>query len=494
MELALDQFARPWDARYVTAFEIVAGENEVEQIHYCSDCLERAQAKLLLNELLRPCDSCLDMRNTYVQDVFKAQGNFHEAWQQWNPCPTKAEIKTTDGHRDLGYDELIRMNIIFKEDKRFGGLEVDPFQSAGVIATVILGGGVTTYFQYKTKRHNDRKYEQDIEHNAATVRHYARMEQIAQDQLAATTTHNDRTFTETPDQDSATTRKNDRTDQSPVRQQSLQATDSHDSMEQRMISHDDRMPQGIEEASAEAQQDEYSQMSQAFANEERNNQIKLHTIIEQFEEVLNEMRDLMDSEQFMDSEQSEELLKGFRESFKEVFQAVSKDSDQFWHLMLLCAKDPELAQRALMRFKGEYQSFSEPRDATQETLQELNSWASRDSIPTTNEYPMGELGNNRLLSLTALECEKRSKEYDETRSNNANERELEARSSAVVTAQERGKNFRNWDTDIEELGKQAEVFELREYKRLEWQGTSDASEATLEEGAPEEAAPEEAAQ
>ncbi|MCJ1463095.1 hypothetical protein MMC07_001700 [Pseudocyphellaria aurata] len=151
IEWASEQFARPWDDYHVTAFEVLAGEHEVEDIKYCPACLEDARAKFEVNELIRLCDKCLTMRKNHIEYTFKERHDFHEPWER-----LALDIAYPDeflkNHDNLGYDRLIDGYLI---EWTFG-VDTATWQAWNIALTVIMGLP-TPIILALTLRHDIRK-------------------------------------------------------------------------------------------------------------------------------------------------------------------------------------------------------------------------------------------------------------------------------------------------------------------------------------------------
>lgn len=146
---AFKQFRRPWNEHYVTAFEVVAGHHKVDAINYCSKCLKKADEKYELNELIRLCASCLEMRDTHVQHTFQKLQDNHEPWEQLE-VTSVSPFEVLEGYEGRGYDELVEHCILLRHHA-FGS---NGTIIAGVVMTALTGIPAVIaaiYFGIKTK-------------------------------------------------------------------------------------------------------------------------------------------------------------------------------------------------------------------------------------------------------------------------------------------------------------------------------------------------------
>jgi hypothetical protein len=155
IEWASKQFERPWDDNHVTAFEVLAGQYEVEEIQYCGACLESAEAKFEVNELIQLCDLCLTMRKAHIEHAFGNQHDFHEPWEQLQ-LKIAFPDETLKSPGELGYDKLIEHYFL---QKTFGGSALDIIQ---VVLTAVLALPTPIILALTlrhTEMHNNRTYQ-----------------------------------------------------------------------------------------------------------------------------------------------------------------------------------------------------------------------------------------------------------------------------------------------------------------------------------------------
>lgn len=180
MKFIFEQFERPRSGYDVTAFEILVGQHEVEEIEYCSECLTKAREKLELNVQIRLCGSCLTMRDAHIQNTFRRQLHHCEPWERYH-VHWMLYDEFEDGHKAMGYDLFAEFYL----EESGGGDSKIAIIAASLAGTLGLSAFLQKLlFDLFTKSHNDRMYSVTVQHNERmfqeTCENNLRMQRIAE--------------------------------------------------------------------------------------------------------------------------------------------------------------------------------------------------------------------------------------------------------------------------------------------------------------------------
>ncbi|KAI4157358.1 MAG: hypothetical protein LQ342_008340 [Letrouitia transgressa] len=166
-----------------------------------------AEEKLALNNSMRLCELCLEMRNNHIAQTFQHLRQLNE------DCIFTPEIY--EGNAKLGYDRLVEGRAIHLR-RAFGGSSA--VQWAAFAATIAIGlplGVLKIYFGCQNKRDKDRVFTELFRQNDRTYNETVRQNERTYNETTrennATAAHNDRMYHETVAQNRATQQHNDRT-------------------------------------------------------------------------------------------------------------------------------------------------------------------------------------------------------------------------------------------------------------------------------------------